>query len=296
VELSAESPLWQAARAILAGRIDDLFRRWDRAVRTGGLDDIHDLRVSSRRMREGLLLFAPVYPPAAVRKAAKRVKRVTVLLGEQRNLDEARLFFADLHREIGPSCHGCLAVLIGDLDRQREGALAEMTSGLSRIDRYDLHRLLIRTARFPALLTASPDPADPFGPVSAFARQSMEERCAGLLALVETASRESEAEAQHRLRIAVKHLRYRLEMLSFLLGSAYDGLHASLKTYQDLLGTMHDLDVFAGMAGERGLPEQDLRTVTAAIAERRRRAFASFRDMLDSMPPAAICGTIRSTL
>jgi hypothetical protein len=59
---------------------------------------------------------------------------------------------------------------------------------------------------------------------------------------------------------------------------------------------MHDLDVFAGMVAQRGLPEQDLRKVTAAIAERRRRIFASFRAKLDAAPLDAICGELRSTL
>jgi len=296
VELSAYTPLWQAARTILDVRIVDLCRRWDRTVRTCGLDDIHDLRVSSRRMREGLLLFSPVYPSAPVRKAAKRVKRVTTILGEQRNMDEALLFFTDLHREIGPSCHGCLAVVIAELQAQREAVLEEMTAGLARIDRHALQRLLVRTTRFPSLLTAPLEEVDSFAPVAAFARQSLDERCAGLLALVETACREGEAEAQHRLRIAVKHLRYRVEMLSFLLGSGYDGLHAALKSYQDLLGTLHDLDVFAGMVARRDLSAHDQRTVSAAIAARRRQTFAAFRALLDETPLAAICESLRSTL
>ncbi len=296
MELSANTPLWQAARTLLEVRVDDLFCRWDRAVDSRGLDDIHDLRVSSRRMREGLLLFAPVYPPDTVRRAAKRVKRVTMLLGEQRNLDEALLFFTGLHREIGPSCHGCLAVVIADLEAQREGALDAMAAGLVRIDCRWLQRRLLRIVRFPCLLTAPLETVDPFAPVATFARQSLIERCAGLPALVAIASREDEADAQHRLRIAVKHLRYRVEMLSFLFGSRYDGLHAALKRYQDLLGTLHDLDVFAGMVNGRGLPTHDLQTVIAAIAGRRRQTFAAFRKEIDETPLAAICETLRSSL
>src|SRR5690242_5285968 len=90
------APLWLAARTIMAERSNDLFQRWDRAKKSFSLDDIHDLRVSSRRLREALALFAPCFPDRKMGRINSRIKRLTNLLGTMRNTDEALLYFVPL--------------------------------------------------------------------------------------------------------------------------------------------------------------------------------------------------------
>ena len=68
------TPLWIAARLLLRERVDDFFRRLQQVQKTFDPDDIHDLRVASRRLREGLALFAPCYPPRNSTRLVKKVR------------------------------------------------------------------------------------------------------------------------------------------------------------------------------------------------------------------------------
>ena len=62
MQMEGTTPLWIAARVLLYERGEDFFRRRDKVLKTFDPGDIHDLRVASRRLREGLALFAPCYP------------------------------------------------------------------------------------------------------------------------------------------------------------------------------------------------------------------------------------------
>src|SRR5512136_2315517 len=101
MHVDGSTQLWVAARVLLCERGDDFFMRWDKVLKTSDPEDIHDLRVSSRRLREGLALFAPCYPPESLKRLVRGLKRVTRLLGDIRNTDEAILFFTELGEGLG---------------------------------------------------------------------------------------------------------------------------------------------------------------------------------------------------
>src|SRR5512137_642289 len=100
MQIVGSTHLWVAARVLLYERGDDFFMLWDKVLKTSDAEDIHDLRVSSRRLREGLALFTPCYPSGNIARLVKRIKRVTRLLGDIRNTDEAILFFSALADEV----------------------------------------------------------------------------------------------------------------------------------------------------------------------------------------------------
>ena len=106
MEVAGTTPLWGAARVLLNGKVDDFFQLKEKVADTFDPEDIHDLRVASRRLREGLALFALCYPPEDIARLTKHVKRVTRYLGEMRNMDEAFLFFSTLVDELGNGCRG----------------------------------------------------------------------------------------------------------------------------------------------------------------------------------------------
>lgn len=145
----------------------------------------------------------------------------------------------------------------------------------------DLFRRVISS---PSLFNRQKDNADLFEPLSLFGREAMNARLETVLGLLPGAREAGAVEAQHKLRIAVKHLRYRLEILFFLFGADYGELHGVLKRYQDLLGKMHDLDVFAGIVRKGGLTLQVQRSLLDAIALKRGELFADFSAMLEIMP------------
>ena len=280
MQVSGTTPLWIAARVLLCGKVDDFFRLKGKVLQTFDPEDIHDLRVASRRLREGLALFAPCYPPANIDRLTRQMKKVTRHLGAMRNADEALLFFSELAGELDACCRDDLLRLTRSFEQGRAEGLRKFRAGLERLAPPSLHRTCQRTINFPRLFAPPTRGVDPFVPLSNFADVAIAARLADVTTLVPEARQEGRAEAQHLLRIAVKHFRYRLEILSFLVGARFPEVHAALKGYQDLLGKMHDLDVFAGIVTEAGFSPSSEQISLAAIAAKRERLFADFTGML----------------
>ncbi|MBU5613216.1 CHAD domain-containing protein [Geomonas azotofigens] len=265
--------LWHAASHLLAALGDEFFSHWRGAVRDLDPDEVHDLRVASRRLREGLALFAPVLPGKRVARLSRRVKKLTSLLGELRNLDEALLFFSGLDTEENRDCGATARELVRSLTQEREGTQEGLAAALARFPARKLRRDLVRLER--------PNPfaqreLDPFGEVGVFAERALDERAGQVEELFPAALHEEDTVAQHRLRIAFKKLRYRLEILAPLLEDEGEEARRLLKRYQDLLGRLHDLDVFAAMVEERVAQGTEREGLLRVLAARRAGLFAQF--------------------
>jgi CHAD domain-containing protein len=295
MQLDGTTPLWIAARALLKERASDFRRRLADVLHSFDAEAIHDLRVSSRRMREGLALFAPCYSPGASTRLDRRIRRVTRLLGEIRNRDEALLFFAALRDKLDSSCHSELDRLLAAFRCERNKEVAELRTGLKDISALSLARRYRQVVNFPCLFTPA-GAIDLFAPLADFARETLSSRLADVLQLVPAARQEGNFAAQHQLRIAVKHFRYRMEILSFLLNSGYKERYAAVKGYQEVLGRMHDLDVFAAVCREAGFAQQTATAVLEAIAQQRSRLFTDFSAMLTTTPFEAIGESLRNRL
>jgi len=296
MSVAATTPLWAAATLLLDERGRDFFRRRDKVLQTFDPEAIHDLRVASRRLREGLLLFAPCYPGDALAWVLKKSRKVTRLLGDIRNSDEAALFFATLRDELDHACHADLARLVAAFQKERTDELGQLEAGLHKLTSTKMRERFQRTVDNPSLLAPLPGGVDPFVPLADFARESLDARLGDVLQLVPEARRPEHSEAQHRMRIAVKHYRYRLEILSALLEPGYPELHAAVKGYQDVLGKMHDLDVFAGICRAATFCPPTAELVPAAIAAKREQLFAVFAGMLEVSPFEQIGARVRGAL
>jgi len=296
MQIGGTTPLWIAARVLLYDRVDDFFRRRDMVLKTFDAEDIHDLRVASRRLREGLTLFAPCYPAAEIIRLARKTRQVTRLLGKIRNADEALLFFASLADELDGSCRSNLEELVRTFRKNRGKGIKGLRSGLRESAPATVRDLFLRTINSPSLFTAPADSVDLFAPLSVFAREALGARLADVVKLEPAARHAGATEAQHLLRIAVKHYRYRMEILARLIGTCFEELHASLKNYQDVLGKMHDLDVFAGIVREEGFPPDAEKPVLDAIATKREDLFAGLTRLLETAPFEAIGERVRNAL
>jgi CHAD domain-containing protein len=269
---------------LLDERGRDFFRRQDRVLKGFDPEAIHDLRVASRRLREGLLLFAPCYQGDGLAWVLKRIRKVTRLLGDIRNRDEAAHFFATLMDELDATSRADLARLVATFREERAEELERLEAGLRKLTSAKLRDRFRQTVGNPSLLAPLPGGVDPFIPLVDFAREALGTRLDDVMRLVPEARLPGNTAAQHRMRIAVKHYRYRLEILSALLGSGYRELHAAVKGYQEVLGKMHDLDVFAGICRTTAFAQPAAELVPAAIMAKREQLFAAFDRTLADLP------------
>ena len=112
----AEAPSFGAAAAMAVEvRAGEVFSFEERALDTGDIEGVHDMRVATRRLRAVMELFAPCFPERPYRKALRDVKRLADALGARRDPDVA---IAALER---------IAARLGDADRPGvESMIAEL--------------------------------------------------------------------------------------------------------------------------------------------------------------------------
>jgi CHAD domain-containing protein len=132
--------------------------------------------------------------------------------------------------------------------------------------------------------------------LSHFASTAFDEPLSEIARLVPDARKAGEIRAQHLLRIAVKHWRYRIEILSFLMGAAYGEIHGAVKGYQEVLGKMHDLDVFSGIVGEAELSSPARTNMLDIIKLKKESFFTVFSTMLENIPLEKIGEQIEKAL
>lgn len=80
--------------AYVSGQVEGLIERVEEAARRAGTDgspaSIHGLRVSLRKLAEGLRVFKDLFPRGAAKSVRKELRAGMKLAGEARNLDIAR--------------------------------------------------------------------------------------------------------------------------------------------------------------------------------------------------------------
>ena len=281
--LAGGTPLWQAARHLLVRRGEEYVACCTATLGTFGLDEIHDFRVSSRRLREALALFTPCYDRVAVRNCSREVRKVTRRLGSLRNLDESFLFFAALSENLDMSHRLALTPVLMSREAARASLLSQLERflGERRPDRF-LKRYWRRFSS-PSLVNG-PGGIDLFMPLRGFAETAMNEGHEGLLTLVAPARSVVDDEARHRLRIALKHYRYRFELFEPLADKRYGGVYRLIKQYQDTLGSLNDLSVFSDMVAAGLVSPPYVQGICAAIERKKQSLLKAFFRLLDRRP------------
>jgi CHAD domain-containing protein len=292
--VTSTTPLWIAARQLLDAHTREFFKYWSKVVKKLEAEDIHDLRVASRRLREALALFEPCFPGKGLTRLSRQVKQVTGLLGDLRNTDEAKLFFSQLEPEERRTCDPEIRKLLGHLELEAAAARRQLEDDLECLKPGPLKSALHAEIDRPRLF--GNERTDPFQGMSRFADAAIQARALPIFELLPQALDEANAAGQHRLRIAVKKLRYRLEILEPLFTRGFDQLHRDLKGYQEVLGKLHDLDVFAGLVLERVAEGSGQQSLLRVITARRSRLYSSFTGLLKSHPLDALGAQARSYL
>jgi CHAD domain-containing protein len=210
-------------------------RRTLAGVRQGDVGAIHQARVATRRLRETLPLVHGGKPGRRLQRAARGF---TQALGPVRELDVALLMLAELERHAGVP-RAAVRYLRRAIRDERRELHREVVRRLKDID---FDRLQRKTVAAVERHRTAPHAVARQEQVAA-ARGRAGRRAERLEATIEIAGAIYLSERLHDVRIAVKKLRYALEIVRHLSGSRAEARIRTLKRAQDLLGRMHDLEV-----------------------------------------------------
>jgi CHAD domain-containing protein len=217
------------------------------AAAKGNVEALHQARVASRRMREALPL---VSTGSRGRRLQRQIRKITQALGPVRDLDVA-LQILDEIEEGGETSRSALGRLRQAVSRERASLYSEMKR---RLDDFDLERLRKRALNAARRAADEGTRRDPKRLARAYQRAA--NRAERLRAAIESATGIYLPDRLHDVRIAVKKLRYAMELARELGGTrvarrpsgpnssrAAAGRIRTLKNTQDLLGRMRDLEI-----------------------------------------------------
>lgn len=241
--IAADDSLGAAGRKVLRMHLARMLH-FEAGTRSGeDPEDLHKMRVATRRMRAAWRVFDGAYRPKVQRRYVKELRGVARVLGDVRDID---VLLEDLDGYItdlpGPG-REAVEPLRAAWRRQREVARERM---LARLDSKSYREFVDDYLDF----TESPGAAEIMTPLGS---PSLVRDTAGsrILAAYEhmraydTIITWADVPTLHALRIESKRLRYTMEYFSEVLPVTSRKLIAQVTEMQDHLGLMQDADVAA---------------------------------------------------
>lgn len=233
-------------------------------------EELHDVRVASRRMRAAMRIFAEVLPEQ-VRELEGELRWVAQRLGDVRDLDVQLDRLERWISEAAPEDRELLASLGAVLQERREKARSQMLQALNS------RRYARFVESFSELLKRGPSCHSKAAqrPILEVGPALVRKRYRKVRKIGDGITPDSPPEDYHRLRKRGKRLRYALEFLSNVYGKPAENLVKALKNLQDVLGDHQDAVVAAGYlrelsvkrGGNRKLPPEAV-FVMGGIARR----------------------------
>jgi CHAD domain-containing protein len=286
--VDAGTPLGEAAPALLRAKARPLFELEDDARGGADMDAVHDMRVASRRLREAMRLFEPLYPRREFKAWYRSIRTITRALGPVRDSDVFIDSFSRLSKELDEGGRRCVAFVVGYRSAVRERELDTLNTTLNALDLGESKLSFERLVNTPLKSSHAKQP------VAEFAYREVADRAATVFAAQPGALAESNTLKQHALRIDYKRLRYAAETFAPCYGDAFGSLHETLTAFQDALGDLHDVHVFlealrapglADAAARAGVSPDDIAEVDALLEWRGHETYLRFVRLVRDHPP-----------
>ncbi len=214
-------------------------------------EPIHRMRVASRRLRTALTLFADCLPAKRLTQWEKQTKRLTRALGAARDADVQIEFLQEsLARVPERRFRPGVQRLLLRMKQRREKLQAKVRRALDKFEASEAANDMIRALTPEAQATAAESPPD--FTLYQHAYLALSTRLQELLAFDADVLDPARVAELHQMRIAAKQLRYAMEVFAPLYDletptSPDVGLQPYLdivKTIQEILGDIHDCDVW----------------------------------------------------
>jgi CHAD domain-containing protein len=246
-------------------------QRHDPAVRLGDdPEDVHQLRVATRRLRSDLRTFRDILERSQVDRVRAELKWVGTQVGAVRDNDVLRQRITDASIELPEVDKGEAAHLLGHLEVQGKAARTEMLAAL-------------RNPRYVSLLDALVDLADtpPFitdtvttkkmaaNRATRFVRRPWR-RLASAVAALDADPSDADL---HQVRIRAKRCRYAAEAVAPIIGTQAERFAEAVEDIQTVLGDHQDTVVAQTWlrAAARAVPFAGVAAGQLVAGERTRR-------------------------
>ena len=207
---------------------------------------LHDMRVATRRMRETITLFEPLFLPARIKKSLSNVKKVTKVLGLPREIDVNLKLIGELQPSGGLVARAASEHLKSILTEEQLRIRKRLLRGLEKTGLKALREELAHLAH--SATTAPFRPHLLFEEHQSAIRENflklipriLQDRATPVFNFDLNSSTLEDDHAIHQLRIVTKKLRYAFEITKPLVSIPCDELARSCRVLQDVIGAQHD--------------------------------------------------------
>lgn len=236
---------------VILNRLEAVLAQVEGVQSGESIEPVHDMRVAVRRLRTALDLFPDLVPTKARWQPA--LKHLGHALGQARDTDVQIEALGQVIAKAPQRAHRAgLQRLVLRLTQRREKLQPKVLKVLKQFEKSRVAGSIQKALALP--------PADPAAPASVASQPELtllthaylavQERVQAALAFDQAVHEPTNVTELHQLRIACKHLRYALEVFSPLYPSD-SGADSALgpaikivKTFQEILGDIHDSDVW----------------------------------------------------
>jgi CHAD domain-containing protein len=246
---------------VLQERLPALVKEIDGVRAAEDIECVHRMRVASRRIRNALALFGDDLPHKHYAEWRSELRRITRALGAARDTDVQIAWVQNFLNElVDEEQRVGIERLLLRLRQQRLRLQGKVLKALDRMedrrvltDMNDTLQELLVHAR---VYEVESLPTDLYPRANEAIRLRLEE----VLTYEPHVGHPERAAELHQMRIAAKHLRYTLEVFAPLYDRALRKPIKIVKEIQELLGEVHDCDVWIGYV-PRFIEEERARTL-----------------------------------
>jgi CHAD domain-containing protein len=145
--LAPDARFGDAAAAAVEVRAAEVFEHADGVLDTGEIENVHAMRVATRRLRATLEVFAPCFPKREHKRLLKEVKALAGALGERRDPDVAIAALEGLAGSLSKAERPGIEGIIDELRSEQAAGNAALAKALEHAERSRLAERLAELAR-----------------------------------------------------------------------------------------------------------------------------------------------------
>ena len=272
------------------------------------IEFVHKTRVTSRRLRAALPLFCFCFPTKAYEGWMEEIKKVTRLLADARDLDVQIAFVEQYTKKLSsPIEQTAMGILLRAHKNRRKRIQPSVVAGLDELQKTkvlsDIGSLCEK------IITDNSSNIVESSAVLEKAYWQISRRLDNFLSMEKCVYLEKEKLLHHQMRICAKKLRYTMECFAPLYGDKLKVEIETIKEFQDVLGEMHDCDVwieylpnFRAKINSRRQQKtvknqinQALLNFSTYVKERRRKFYRQFIDLWEKQKESDFFNLLRKT-
>jgi CHAD domain-containing protein len=252
--INCEGAAGESIRLVLTTRFLEMCALRDRALDWGDPEGVHDMRVSSRRLRGALRDFMPYLHKRNLSIVLKQIRDVADALGAVRDQDVAIMGLQKLATSAPVEAAAILDQLIRVREEIRNRARKDLQKSLQKGPLKQLQRDFVAAMDSATVNSKQPRLKNAQDKVEVtyrdLARSTIMERLKEVEKLSDGLYRPLRIKPLHKMRIAAKRFRYALELFEPCWGPGISMFAKKVAALQTSLGELHDSDIWIETFGE----------------------------------------------